>query len=153
MKAIFLMITAMLMTFAAGVVAADTFTEGAISISDPWSRETPPGVSRAVAYMKITNNGDSPVTLTGAATTRVRDVSLHQSRTEGDLVTMRLVEGGLSIPAGGTVSLEPRGYHFMLEGLDRGLVRNESVAMTVFFDGAEAVNIKVRVKSVGEMHH
>jgi len=153
MKTIFLMITAMLMTSGSGVVAADTFTEGPISISDPWSRETPPGVSRAVAYMDITNNGKSPVTLTGAATNKARDVSLHQSKTEGDLVTMKLVEGGLSIPAGATVSLQPRGYHFMLEELDRGLVSNESIAMTVFFDGAEAVNIKVRVRSVGEMHH
>jgi copper(I)-binding protein len=153
MKAIFSMITAMLMTFGAGTVAAETYTEGSISISDPWSRETPPGVSMAVAYMNITNNGDSPVTLIGAATTKASDVTLHQSMTNGDMVTMELVQGGLSIPAGETVVLEPRGYHFMMEDLDRGLVRNESVAMTVTFEGAEAVNIKVQVKSMGDMDH
>lgn len=155
MKTIVAMITAMLMTFSAGALAADTFTAGPMSISDPWSRETPPGVSKAVAYMTITNNGDSPVTLIGAATPKAGDVTLHQSKTNGDMVTMKLVQGGLSIPAGETVALEPRGYHFMMEDLDRGLVRNESVAMTVTFEGAgaEAVNIKVHVKPAGAMDH
>jgi copper(I)-binding protein len=66
---------------------------------------------------------------------------------------MQHVHGGLAIPAGQTVELKPLGYHFMLEELDRGLVRNESVAMTVFFEGNEAVNIKLQVKSAGQMHH
>jgi len=153
MKAIVSVTTAMILGLFSAAALAETYTEGAISVIDPWSRETPPGVSKGVAYMKIANNGDSEVTLTDAETTKAGGVSLHQSKMKGDLVTMEYVEGGLKIPAGETVALEPRGYHFMLDDLDRGLVRNESVAMTLFFDGADAVNIKVRVKSVGDMDH
>ncbi|WP_168215584.1 copper chaperone PCu(A)C [Marinobacter confluentis] len=153
MKAIFTVLTATILAFGAGAALADSYTQGNITITDPWSRETPPGVSKGVAYMKITNNGDVAVTLIDAETTKTGDVTLHQSRMNGDLMTMRYVEGGLSIPAGETVELRPGGYHFMLEELDRGLVRNESVAMTVFFEDAEAVNIKLQVKSAGEMHH
>lgn len=153
MKAIVTLMIALVLTLGSAAALADTYTQGGITITDPWSRETPPGMSRAVAYMVITNKGDSTVTLTGAETTKAGDVTLHRSRMKGDLVTMEFVADGLSIPPGETVELKPRGYHFMLEELDRGLVRNESVAMTVFFEGAEAVNIKVRVKSVGEMHH
>jgi copper(I)-binding protein len=153
MKAIVWAITATILVLSNAAALAETYTRGAVSIIDPWSRETPPGVSRGVAYMMITNHGDSVVTLTGAKTTRAGDVTLHQSRMKGDLVTMEYVEGGLTIAAGETVALEPRGYHFMLDDLDRALVRNESVAMTVFFDGADAVDINVRVKSLGDMDH
>jgi copper(I)-binding protein len=143
----------MIMFLLSAAALAETYTEGALTISDPWSRETPPGVSKGVAYMKITNNGDSSVPLTDAETTKAGDVTLHQSKRKGDLVTMEYVEGGLTIPAGETVALEPRGYHFMLDDLDRGLVRNESVAMTLFFEGTSAMNIKIRVKSIGDMDH
>ncbi|MDI9246062.1 copper chaperone PCu(A)C [Marinobacter sp. CHS3-4] len=153
MKAFTSIVTAIILSLVASATIAGSFTNGSITITDPWSRETPPGVSKAVAYMNIANNGDSDVTLTDAEVTKAGDVTLHQSKVDGDMVTMRLVEGGLTIPAGESVSLEPRGYHFMLEDLDRGLVRNESVAMTVFFDGADAVNIKVQVKSMGAMDH
>lgn len=153
MKTIFSMMTAMILTLGSGALLAETYTEGTLSISDAWSRETPPGVSKGVAYMNITNNGDTPVTLIGAETTKAGDVTLHRSKMNGDVVTMEFVEGGLTIPAGETVALEPRGYHLMLEELDRGLVRNESVAMTVFFDGADAVAIKLQIKPAGAMDH
>lgn len=153
MKAIFAMITATILTLGAGTALAETYTQGSLTISDAWSRETPPGVSKGVAYMNISNNGETPVTMIGAETTKAGDVTLHRSKVDGDLVTMEYVEGGLTIPAGETVSLEPRGYHLMLEDLDRGLVRNESVAMTVFFEEAEAVSIKLQIKSMGEMDH
>jgi copper(I)-binding protein len=153
MKALSSLITAMILALGSAVALADSYTGGNITITDPWSRETPPGVSKGVAYMTITNNGDTEVTLVDAETTKSGDVSLHQSKTDGDLVTMQHVHGGLAIPAGQTVELKPLGYHFMLEELNRGLVRNESVAMTVFFEGNEAVNIKLQVKSAGQMHH
>lgn len=153
MKAPVSVITAMILACSSGISLAETYTRDTISITDPWSRETPPGVSKGVAYMKITNNGDSPVTLIDAETTGAADVTLHQSRQKGELVTMEHVEGGLTIPAGETVALEPRGYHFMLEELGQALVRNESVAMTVFFEGADAVDIRVRVMSIDEMDH
>lgn len=153
MKAILSMITATILTLGAGAAMAETYTQGPLTISDAWSRETPPGVSKGVAYMNITNNGDTAVTLTDAETTKAGDVTLHRSKMNGDVVTMEFVEGGLTIPAGETVALEPRGYHLMLEELDRGLVRNESVAMTVFFDGADAVAIKLQIKPAGAMDH
>lgn len=153
MKTISLIITTMILTFSAAVTLADSYTQGNITISDAWSRETPPGVSMGVAYMTITNNGDTAVILMDAETPKADDVSLHQSKMNGDLMTMEHVHEGLTIPAGGSVELKPHSYHFMLEDLDRGLVRNESVAMTVFFEGAEAIHIKLQVKSAGRMGH
>lgn len=153
MKTIVSAMMAMLLALGSGAALARTYTTGPVSVTDPWSRETPHGVTKGVAYMKITNNGDSPVTLIDAETPKAGDVTLHQSKVRGDMVTMEYVSGGLTIGAGETVALEPRGYHFMLEELDRGLVRNESVAMTLFFEGADAVNIKIQVKSLGEMDH
>lgn len=153
MKAGVSAITVMILVLSFTAAVAETFTRGDIAITDPWSRETPPGVSVGVAYMTITNDGNSAVTLTGAQTSAAADVTLHQSRMEADLVTMGQVDGGLTIAAGETVALEPRGYHLMLEDLGHRLARNESLSMTVQFDGADAMDIRVRVRSLDEMGH
>lgn len=131
---------------------ADEFNAGEITISNPWSRPTPPGAPMGVGYMAITNNGDSDVTLISAVTPRAKNVSIHESTIKDGIMSMRSLKEGLAIPAGETVELKPHSYHLMLEKLDAPLKAGESIPMTVNFTGTAAMTIELSVEPMdGDM--
>jgi len=55
--------------------------------------------------------------------------------------------GGIAIPAGGTVVLEPGGYHIMLEGLVGDLAAGQVVQLTLTFEGAGVLNVPAEVRA------
>ncbi len=93
------------------------------------------GVS--AAYMTIENGGDSVIRLVAAATDAAGLVEIHEVQMENDVMKMRPVEGGIEIPAGGSVELKPGGYHVMLMELKRELVAGEAVSLTLTFEMGE----------------
>lgn len=125
---------------------AQEYTEGNITIENPWSRPTPPGVPMGVGYMAITNHGDSDITLTSATSHRAEKVSIHESTMKDGTMSMRPLKDGLPIPAGETVELKPHGYHLMLEKLKGPLKAGESVPLTLTFEGAADMNIELNVE-------
>jgi len=61
------------------------------------------------------------------------------------VMTMRMVEGGLEIPAGGTVELKPGGYHLMFIGLKAPPKEGEPFAATLSFEKAGPVAVEFAV--------
>ena len=98
--------------------APSAFGKGEISVSDSWVRLPPPGVNITAAYMVIRNGGARDDALESVRCDCSLEASLHLTRTlEGsDSVSMEKTPF-IEIPSGKTVSLKPRGYHVMLEGL------------------------------------
>lgn len=72
-----------------------------------------PGDLPAGGYVSLSNDGDQPVTLRGASSAAYADVMLHQSSRETGMSRMTMVDA-LAIPAHGSVTLSPGGYHLML---------------------------------------
>ena len=140
----------LLLSAVAGNAMAETVSQGNLTIKDPWTRPTPPGVTMGVGYMSIHNAGSADVTLIGAASAKSDDVTIHKSVMDDGVVSMQFVEGGLTIPAGKTVMLKPHGYHLMLEGLDRGISRNETVPVTLTFENADAISVELHAKPMDE---
>lgn len=60
-------------------------------------------------------------------------------------MTMREPEGGLVLPAGETVSLEPGGYHFMLLDLPDPLETGETFELTLEFESGESRVVSIEV--------
>lgn len=61
-------------------------------------------------------------------------------------MTMRELEGGLVLPAGETVSLEPGGYHFMLLDLPDPLETGETFELTLEFESGESRVVSIEVR-------
>lgn len=133
----------------AAPVSGHEYTAGALTIDHPWARPTPPGVSMGAGYMTITNDGNDEVTLLGATTPRAQNVSIHGSRMHMDMLRMEPMPEGLPIPPGETVELKPRGYHLMLEMLDKSLEEGERVPLTLRFEGAPEVQVELAVQPLG----
>lgn len=159
MKFITSVVIAVLLSTVTVTVSAHSFTQGDVTVTHPWSRPTPPGVSMGVGYMAISNNGESAITLVGVSTPKAESVTIHESVSSEGMMSMRPLPDGLKIPAGETVLLEPHGYHLMLEGLEGAVARDEKIPMTLDFDNADSMEIELHTmpmddaKGSQEMEH
>lgn len=107
-----------------------------IRASHAWLRLLPADLP-AGAYVTLENTGDQPAALTSASTASYAHAMLHQSASEGGTSRMSMVDT-LPIPAHGTVSLAPAGYHLMLMKTIHPLKPGDTVSVTLTFsDGSK----------------
>lgn len=91
----------------------------------------------SAAYMQIENPGETPLTLVGAAAEVSEVVEIHEVTMVDDVMQMRPVEGGIEIPAGESVSLEPGGYHVMFIGVLDTIEPGNAFPITLTFAYAD----------------
>jgi copper(I)-binding protein len=130
---------------------------GTIEISDLWTRATPPKAPTGAGFMTIANEGKDADRLVAAASPVADQTQIHEMTTKDGVMTMHEVEGGLEIPAGGSVTLAPGGYHIMFMGLKEGFVDGGKVPVTLTFEKAGSVETFLHVRPIGaeggEAHH
>jgi len=71
---------------------------------------------------------------------------------DGNVMRMREVEKGLEIPAGGSVTLAPGGFHLMMTGLKGPLKQGTSVPLTLVFEKAGRIDVELAVEAIGASH-
>jgi copper(I)-binding protein len=123
--------------------------EGDITVASPWSRATPGGAKVAAGYLTITNDGTAADRLVSATAEIAGRVSIHEMRMEGEMMRMRDLSEGLSLPAGATVSLEPNGTHLMFLDLKRPLQKGDRIAGTLIFERAGTIKVTFTVEGLG----
>jgi copper(I)-binding protein len=96
-------------------------------------------------FMTILNTGDSADKLVAAASDAAKVVEIHQTSMVNDVMQMRPVEGGLDLPAGEMVLLQPGGYHVMLIDLNYPLVPGEAIVLTLTFESGAEVTLAVPI--------
>jgi periplasmic copper chaperone A len=122
---------------------------GDLTIETPWLRATPNGAKVAGGYVRITNTGSTPDTLTGATVPFAKSGDIHAMSMEGGVMKMAPVSGGLTIKPGETVELKPGGYHLMFEGLTGAPKVGETVSGTLTFARAGTVPVTFSVAPIG----
>jgi len=138
-------------TLLSAPLIAATVRVGNLAISGAWSRESASGQSVGGAFMTIANVGPSDDRLLGGSSPVAAQVQLHTMSMEGGVMRMRQVQGGLAIPARGNLELKPGGFHIMLIGLKHPLRQGEAVPLTLRFQRAGRVTVRVIVQSVAAM--
>ena len=120
-----------------------------IVVTQAWSRATPGGSKVAGGYLVIENKGSSADKLLSASTEIANKVEIHEMVVNDGVMTMRAVEGGLSIDPGRTVKFAPGGLHLMIVGLATPLVRGDKVPVTLEFEKAGKVKLSLDVQGIG----
>jgi copper(I)-binding protein len=128
-----------------GCPAGQTFTSGDISVTGAFSRATLPNAKSGGGFMTITNAGSAPDRLIGAKTENAARSEIHQMKMDGDVMKMNAVEGGLEIPAGGSVTLAPGGYHVMMMGLKQPLAPSECLELTLSFEKSGDLPVELNI--------
>jgi copper(I)-binding protein len=125
----------------------------AILVSDAWSR---PAIGTGVVYARIANTTGTPDRLDAARTPVARVVEIHRS-TAGSAAMNGMVMTGvmsmqrvpaLTIPAHGSVTLAPGGYHLMAIGLRHDLHPGERFPLRLHFATHGWATVTVRVRPI-----
>jgi copper(I)-binding protein len=139
---------ALALAISAAPALAQEFKAGDIVIESPWARATPKGTEVGSGYLMIQNKGAAPDRLTGG-TADFAAVEVHQMTSENGVSQMRELKDGLTIPAHGSVTLSPGGYHLMFTHLAHPLTKGESVKATFNFEHAGPLEVEFKVMGVG----
>ena len=140
---------ALVMSLPQTSAAQDTSNDSLISVENPWARASI-GMSRpGGAYLTIRNEGEDPVSLIGLHARISGMASVHETRTNSDGISSMAPAENIAIPAGGTLALEPGGYHAMLMKLRSPLIEGETFPLTLLFSDGTELEVNVPVLGLG----
>lgn len=144
MKTLSLLALTAILAASSAAHAAD-YKLGTITVRQPWSRPAQAGMN-GVGFMTVVNAGKTPVTLTRMETAASASVEIHQSAMANGVMTMRELEKGLVIPAGGQIAFAPGGYHFMILSLKAEQKLGQKVPVTLVFDNGRKLKVDLAVQ-------
>jgi hypothetical protein len=131
-----------------GHALAQDIKAGDLVIEKPWARATPKGAEVGGAYLTIRNTGAAADRLTGG-TADFATIQVHEMTMAGGVMKMRELPDGLAIPAHGSVTLSPGGYHIMFVGLKQPLTKGSTAKVTLTFEHAGAVAVEFPIGGIG----
>ena len=123
---------------------------GSLTVSHPWARASAGKARAGVAYVTITNDGRQVDRLVEVSSPVAGKARLHINMMEAAIMKMRPVKA-IEISPGEPAVLKPGGLHIMLMGLKSPLKEGETFPMTLTFEKAGAIEVRVMVKKVGAM--
>lgn len=134
----------------AGCASTDTGTTAAteadsVTITDAWVKAADSGMS--AAFGELENTGDSDAVIVSITSDASSMMELHEVVDDGTgSMVMQQKDGGFVVPAGGSLTLEPGGFHFMLMDLTAPLVAGDEATFTVTFEDGSTMDFTAPVK-------
>lgn len=117
-----------------------------INVRGAWLPEMPPVSKVMAAFMIFENNTDQVVNIVKISSPSFARVEMHLSKIV-DGVAKMLPQQKLSIPAKGTLTLQPGSYHLMLFQPKQPLKTGDSVPMLITLDDGTVFTLQVKVKT------
>lgn len=136
-----------------GAAAAPPLAGGEIEIDRPWCGETSKGMSVGACYVTIRNLGATADRLSAATSSASERVEFHEMKVSDGIMKMRLLSGGVEIPAGATVDFHARGYHIMLPELKAPLRAGTTVRGSLIFERSGSVPVEYRIERLQRSIH
>ncbi|MFN4141418.1 copper chaperone PCu(A)C [Aestuariivirga sp.] len=134
-------------------ILAPAAEAGEIMVMKAFARASATPVAKsAAAYVSLMNHGAEADRLVSAASPAARSAEVHKTELVDGVMKM-MAAGPLELPAYGTLEMKPGGYHLMLMGLKQPLKEGEILELTLTFEKAGALEVKVPVGSVAEGGH
>ena len=126
----------------ASTALAHDYMQGDIHIMKPWSRPLPAVSVNGAAYMTLVNKGKATDKLISISTPAARKAELHNHILESGMMKMRPVDA-MAITPGEPLVMQSGGLHIMLMGLAEPLVEGNSFPLTLTFERAGSIEVKV----------
>lgn len=129
--------------------AAESFSHGDITVTDPWARASAGPARNGAAFLTIISGGDAD-RLVAASAPVAKKTELHTHLMEDGVMKMRPVEA-IDVAAEEATVLQPGGLHIMFMGLHEPLTEGESFPLTLTFEKAGEMTVEVPVLGPGAM--
>ncbi|WP_233863736.1 copper chaperone PCu(A)C [Paraburkholderia adhaesiva] len=128
-------------TFVPTAQAAGT----AITAQNAWVRWLPNNLP-AGGYVTLKNEGDRNIDVVDVSSDDYGSVMMHQTVSNGSTKKMMMVDK-VTVPAHGSVSFEPGGYHLMLEEAKHKIAPGDTVHVKLHFSDGQALDTPFTVKA------
>lgn len=124
--------------------------------TDVWIKAVPElmdGMAMTGVFMTLENPSDEDIELVGATNTTEgltkTPLEIHEV-VKGDdgAMKMQMVEGGIVIPANGSVTLKPGGYHVMYWDLLKPIPVGSHVTLTLKFSNDTSVDVDAVARDI-----
>ncbi len=130
---------------------AHEYQAGDLKIDHPWARELPPTSPTSAAFFVLHNHGNQEDRLIAVSTPVAGKAELHTHVHMGEVMRMQKVDS-VSVPAHGSTEFVPGSNHVMLFDLKQPLKAGDSYPMTLEFEKAGKVEVKVNVEAAPAGH-
>ncbi len=128
----------------AGAAVANAQAGSRLVVDKAWIRAAPSTAMMLAGYATLRNEGDAPVTLTGADCADFAAVSMHASVVENGVERMRALDR-VDIAPGARVEFSPGGKHFMLMRPTHELKFGDKVKIHIATESGEGANAEFSV--------
>ena len=132
-------------------LAATAAHAAGMEVRQAWSRPAAAGGTGA-GFLVLANPTGKADALVAVESPVARAVEMHRSAMSGGMASMQKA-GRIDVPAGGTVTLAPGGYHLMFLGLTRPLKAGDAFPATFTFASGARVKATVKVGLSAPPHH
>lgn len=118
-----------------------------LAVQDPWARAGTADTPGAV-YLQVTNQTGEQETLLGGSSPKCGAVELHETIVKEDgVMGMQPVAGGIDIPAGEQITLQPGGYHFMCIGKTEAFEAGSTLPFELIFQVSGSYELDVPIQT------
>ena len=138
-------ILAILLALSGGSAASQTLT-----VHDAYAWVAPGGRA-AVAYFRLENHCYAGQVVSSAHSPFAAHALLHgHDVDEAGTARMTVIENGIPVPAGATVSFGPGRFHVMLLGLQEEFLVGDTVTLTLKLATGRAIDVHAQIRQRGE---
>ena len=129
----------------AGCTSGATGTPGQMAVTGAWVRATASVGQTTAAYFSIANGTGTSDALLSVSSPAAGMAQIHETTMASGMTGMHEISR-LDVPAGGTVTLAPGGYHVMLMNLTAPLNAGATVELNLVFEHAGQLVVKAEVR-------
>ncbi len=123
---------------------------GSVCVENGWTRATPPNAQFGSAYLTITNNGNTPEYLVSGLADFADRIEIHSMKmNKNSVMQMYLLEEGVKIPAGQSITLKPGGTHIMFFGLNKPFIFGTKIKFDLVFKNSGTLPVVFDVERLG----
>ena len=115
-------------------------------VEDAWVRAALPVQKTTALYMRIKNNGEKDIYLTGVSSEIAGSAMFHRTFESNGMAAMHHVDR-VKVASGQQVQFKPGGLHVMLMRLKSGLKVGDEVAVKLQLSDGREIQIKAKVKT------
>lgn len=134
--------------FAAMLAFAPAADAGSVMVTKAFARASAsPTATSGAVYVSLMNHAAEADRLLSVSTPAAHMAEIHKSEIVDGVMKMDAA-GPLELAGHGTLEMKPGGYHIMLMGLAQPLKKGDEIEVTLTFEKAGAVKIKVPVGGV-----
>ncbi len=124
-------------------------SRGGLQLREPWVQPDSLVANQAAGCLAIANIGTEADRLVSARCPLAERTEIHGIKVVGADIKMTLLADGLAIPPDCTITLKPRGYHLLLQGLMTPLRSGSTLPVTLVFEKAGEFALELVVRDPG----